>query len=86
MSHGTVSSPTPVDAIVVDEGQDFRAEWWQVVQAGLTSIDNGCLCIFHDNNQSLLAHRASYPISEPRVDLSRDGAAASALPRSFAWD
>lgn len=43
-----------------------------VVQAGLTNPDNGCLYIFHDNNQSLLAHRGSYPISEPHVDLSRN--------------
>jgi hypothetical protein len=61
-----------VDAIVVDEGQDFRAEWWAVVEAGLADAENGHLYIFHDNNQSLLAHRASYPIPEPHVDLSRN--------------
>jgi hypothetical protein len=61
-----------VDAIVVDEGQDFRDEWWGVVEAGLADASHGWLYIFHDNNQSLLAQRGRYPIAEPHVDLSRN--------------
>jgi len=61
-----------VDAIVVDEGQDFRDEWWEVVEAGLADASQGCFYIFHDNNQSLLAQRGRYSIAEPHVDLSRN--------------
>lgn len=61
-----------LDAIVVDEGQDFRDEWWGVVEAGLAGASQGFLYIFHDNNQSLLAQRGRYPIDEPHVDLSRN--------------
>ena len=61
-----------LDAFVVDEGQDFRDEWWGVVEAGLAGASQGFLYIFHDNNQSLLAQRGRYPIDEPHVDLSRN--------------
>jgi hypothetical protein len=61
-----------VDAVVVDEGQDFRTEWWTLIEAALRQAENGSLYIFHDNNQSLLAHRSKYPIDEPHIDLSRN--------------
>jgi len=60
------------DAIVVDEAQDFRKEWWAIVQSALASEESGRLYIFHDNNQSLLPYRADYPIESPHVDLSRN--------------
>ncbi|HEX2871440.1 MAG TPA: TIR domain-containing protein, partial [Polyangiaceae bacterium] len=60
------------DAIIVDEGQDFREEWWTLVEAALADAKRGSLYLFHDNNQSLLAHRSSYPVSEPHVDMSRN--------------
>lgn len=60
------------DAIIIDEGQDFRDEWWIVVEAALASAVKGQLYIFHDDNQTLLSHRASYPIQEPVIDLSRN--------------
>lgn len=60
------------DAIVVDEGQDFRNEWWTVVEASLTTPSSGILYIFHDDHQALLPYRAAYPILEPVIDLSRN--------------
>jgi hypothetical protein len=60
------------DAVIVDEGQDFRNEWWTVVEASLTDPSSGILYIFHDDHQALLPHRASYPIQEPVIDLSRN--------------
>jgi len=58
------------DAIIVDEGQDFRDEWWAVVEAGLRP--EAFFYIFHDDNQSLLPRRASYPKIGPHIDLSRN--------------
>jgi hypothetical protein len=58
--------------VIVDEGQDFREEWWLLVQAALKDPGSGTLYIFHDDTQALLPHRASYPFNEPIVDLSRN--------------
>jgi len=60
------------DAIIVDEAQDFRDEWWRIVETALRSGTLSTLYIFHDNNQSLLPHRGIYPIKEPQIDLSRN--------------
>src|SRR5262249_34988138 len=49
------------DAVIVDEGQDFRDEWWSVVQAALKDGTAGILYIFHDDRQALLPYRATYP-------------------------
>lgn len=60
------------DAVLIDEGQDFRDEWWAVVEAALKDANTGILYIFHDDHQALLPHRARYPIKEPVIDLSRN--------------
>jgi hypothetical protein len=60
------------DAVIVDEGQDFRDEWWAIVEASLANTDTGILYIFHDDRQALLPYRSTYPIKEPVIDLSRN--------------
>lgn len=40
------------DAIIVDEGQDFREEYWMVINA-LIDDNDGILYIFYDDNQNL---------------------------------
>jgi hypothetical protein len=60
------------DAVIVDEGQDFREEWWLVVEAVLEASGGECLYIFCDDNQALLPHRSSYPITERPISLSRN--------------
>lgn len=60
------------DAIIVDEAQDFREDWWFVVEALLTKKKEQILYIFHDDNQALLPDRSVYPIEEPVVDLSKN--------------
>lgn len=40
------------DAIVVDEAQDFRSDWWLVIES-LNRETNGRLAIFHDPNQNI---------------------------------
>jgi hypothetical protein len=41
------------DALVVDEGQDFRAHWWPVLEEALQDPGKGTLYVFHDPNQDL---------------------------------
>lgn len=60
------------EALIVDEGQDFRDEWWAVVEASLIDKNIGIFYIFHDDYQALLPYRASYPIENPVLDLSRN--------------
>jgi len=41
------------DAIVVDEGQDFRPEWWNALLEALADPERGHFYVFHDDNQRL---------------------------------
>lgn len=47
------------DAIIVDEGQDFRSHWWPALDAML--VPGGRLVVFHDSNQRLYGSLASLP-------------------------
>jgi hypothetical protein len=60
------------DAIIVDEGQDFRDTWWTVVEAALINYEKGFLYIFYDDNQSLLPMRSQYPLAHAPLPLSRN--------------
>lgn len=42
-----------VEAIVVDEGQDFRPDWWLPLQATMRDPDDGILYVFADELQAL---------------------------------
>lgn len=61
-----------LDAVIVDEAQDFRDAWWPLVEAALRHRPEGTLYLFHDDQQTLLPRRGSYPVDEPRIDLSRN--------------
>jgi len=41
------------DAVIVDEGQDFRGHWWVPLQSFLRDTKNGFLFVFYDDNQKL---------------------------------
>jgi hypothetical protein len=69
---GISSSKEKYDAIVVDEAQDFRPEWWLLVEEALTHTD-AILYVFHDDRQQLSRNYIpQYPIDRPHVDLSRN--------------
>src|SRR5262249_2274982 len=59
-------------AVIIDEGQDFRREWWDVVEAALDPSGPRILYVFHDDHQTLLPYRATYPFDEPVIDMSRN--------------
>jgi len=58
------------DAIVVDEGQDFREDWWIPLQTLLRDPDHGILYIFFDDNQRLYVPDSTFPIQQPPYSLS----------------
>jgi hypothetical protein len=52
------------DAIIVDEGQDFRDDWWVPLQMLLRDPDDGILYIFFDDNQRLYVPHGAFPIRQ----------------------
>jgi superfamily I DNA/RNA helicase len=47
------------DAVIVDEGQDFRDEWWDILQELLRDKEKGIWYVFFDNNQNIYRRHAS---------------------------
>ena len=43
----------PWDAIVIDEGQDFAADWWPALETMLADEGESHLVIFHDPSQAI---------------------------------
>jgi hypothetical protein len=63
---------TDYQAVIVDEGQDFRDEWWTVVEAAIEGSDLSALYIFHDDMQALVPHRSNYPATDATFSLTRN--------------
>lgn len=60
------------DAIVVDEGQDFRDGWWFPLQMLLRDPDESILYIFFDDNQRIYVSQSEIPISQAPYVLTRN--------------
>lgn len=58
------------DAIFVDEAQDFRREWWMIIQSLLAP--NGKFYIFADKNQDLYERYGQLPPLPTRLHLSHN--------------
>lgn len=56
------------DAIIVDEAQDFRSDWWLVVES-LYRERNGRLAIFYDPNQNIYSDGSSLPQTDAVFNL-----------------
>jgi hypothetical protein len=60
--------PDRFDAVVVDEGQDFREEFWLPIELLLADGATSPLYIFYDQNQSLYRRASTFPVTgEPYV-------------------
>lgn len=57
------------DAIVVDEGQDFKTTYWTPLQLLLKDPDEGAIYIFCDDNQRIYSQDA-LPFTTPKLHLS----------------
>ena len=58
------------DAIFVDEAQDFRSSWWQLIQSLLTP--DGRFYIFADEHQDLYDRYSQLPELPTRLRLNRN--------------
>ncbi len=51
----------PWDAVIVDEGQDFAANWWEVLDEGLREPGEGRMVVFYDDKQAIFDREPSVP-------------------------
>lgn len=60
------------DAVVVDEGQDFDASWWPLVESLLEDPASGRLFVFYDPAQAIFGRRPAVPAAYPVLRLKRN--------------
>lgn len=62
--------PDRFDAIVCDEGQDFREEYWVSLELSLSDYDSSPLYVFYDDNQNIYTRAGTFPIRGEPFSLS----------------
>jgi hypothetical protein len=61
------------DAVIIDEGQDFHEDWWDVIRASMSDPDNGILYFFYDDRQILSSTTIpGWLMPQMRFDLSKN--------------
>lgn len=58
------------DAIVCDEGQDFREEFWLPLELLLSDYERSPLYVFYDDNQNIYSRATTFPIRDPPFTLT----------------
>lgn len=61
--------PIEYDVVIIDEGQDFRDEFWLSIELLLDRKDQPNFYIFHDSNQSIYTSIESLPINDEPLYL-----------------
>lgn len=57
------------DALIVDEGQDFRNDWWFPLLMLLKDPDNAIFHVFYDDNQAIYRKPGGLPAGTVSVQL-----------------
>jgi len=60
------------DAILVDEAQDFRAEWWLMIEDFLVDPAGSHFHLFIDDHQNLYGRSVQLPFTKPECRLRRN--------------
>jgi len=63
---------TQYDAVIVDEGQDFRDNWWVPLQCLLHDPDQSIFYVFFDDNQNLYRTAQTIPLELAPFPLARN--------------
>jgi Nuclease-related domain/UvrD-like helicase C-terminal domain/AAA domain len=58
------------EAIVCDEGQDFREEYWVPLELLLSDYDKSPFYVFYDDNQNIYARAGTFPIQDEPFNLT----------------
>lgn len=67
-----ISDDFRFDAIIADEGQDFRSPWWDSLEMLLKDPKAGILYVFFDDNQLVYAHEITLPVEEMPFALTQN--------------
>jgi len=62
--------PDRYDALVCDEGQDFREEFWVPLELFLSDCDKSPFYVFYDDNQNLYRRARTFPIRNEPFSLT----------------
>jgi Nuclease-related domain/AAA domain len=60
------------DALIIDEGQDFHEDWFQVLMQLLRDPGEGYLYIFYDPMQDIYGKKTVFPIDDKPFRLTRN--------------
>jgi hypothetical protein len=60
------------DTIVIDEAQDFHADWWSVVLGALRDLDGGRIYAFGDIRQGIFRQSTNIPLQQTKLHLTRN--------------
>ena len=70
-----ISEAAKSDTIIVDEGQDFKADWFTNLLELLKDSENGRFAVFYDENQDIFGHWEDIPwgkVGIPRKLLTKN--------------
>ncbi|MFW6074423.1 MAG: NERD domain-containing protein [Chloroflexota bacterium] len=85
LMYEAVSESNPLfDAIIVDEGQDFREDWWIPLLESMRSPDEGIFYIFYDDQQCIYTEDARPPFDAPSYPLTENLRNTRAIHRVIA--
>lgn len=70
MAYSLEVLPDRYDAIVCDEGQDFREEFWVPLELLLSDYERSPLYVFYDDNQNIYARAGTFPIRDEPFSLT----------------
>lgn len=69
LAYSLMILPDRYDAVVCDEGQDFKADYWMPIEFILSDASSP-LYIFYDDNQNLYSRVRSFPIADAPFSLT----------------
>lgn len=60
------------DTIIIDEAQDFHADWWSVVIGALKDPDKGRIYAFGDIRQGIFRQATDIPLQQSKLHLNKN--------------
>jgi len=68
----TMPSDLKYDTVIIDEAQDFHADWWSVVIGALKDMDKGRIYAFGDIRQGIFRQATDIPLQETKLHLTKN--------------
>lgn len=60
------------DTVIIDEAQDFHADWWSVVIGALRDEDKGRIYAFGDIRQGIFRQATDIPLQQAKLHLDKN--------------